>query len=72
MIRSVWRSEGPAWMRASSRGLAAGQAAHFIFGFGDSIPLGAKPGIFFWVSLGLIAALYNRNTGVSVNQRKED
>jgi len=26
---------------------------------GDSIPLGAKPGIFFWVSLGLIAAMYN-------------
>lgn len=40
-------------------GLGWGQLAHFIFGFGDSIPLGAKPGIVWWVSLALIAAMYN-------------
>jgi O-antigen ligase len=47
------------WMKAAARGLAAGQLAHVLFGLGDSIPLGAKPGLFFWFSLALITALYN-------------
>jgi len=38
-----------------------GQAklAFLIFGMGDTIPLGGKNGVFFWVSLALIAAMYN-------------
>jgi putative inorganic carbon (HCO3(-)) transporter len=60
MCRETWRKASAVWMRAAARGLGAGQAAHFIFGWGDAIPLGAKPGIFFWVSLALIAALYER------------
>lgn len=47
------------WMRIIALGLGCGQLAHFIFGITDSIPLGAKVGIFFWFSLGLIAAMYN-------------
>jgi O-antigen/teichoic acid export membrane protein len=39
--------------------LGAGQLAHFLFGMGDSIPLGAKPGVLFWISLALIAGIYN-------------
>jgi len=34
-----------------------------IWGMGDSIPLGAKPGIFFWASLALITAIYKSETG---------
>ncbi len=59
MCLEVWRNAPTGWMRATAQGLGAGQLAHFIFGLGDSIPLGAKPGIFFWVSIALIAALYN-------------
>ena len=40
-------------------GLGCGQMAHLIFGMADSIPLGAKVGIIFWISLGLITATYN-------------
>jgi len=46
-------------MRTAALGLGCSQLAHFIFGMGDSIPLGAKVGIFFWFSLGLITAIYN-------------
>ena len=53
------RRDDAGWLRAAVVGLGAGQLAHFIFGMGDSIPLGAKPGIFFWVSLALIAAMFN-------------
>jgi len=59
MSWEVWRKAPVGWMRVAAQGLAAGQLAHFIFGLGDSIPLGAKPGIFFWVSLALIAAMYH-------------
>lgn len=47
------------WMKMTALGLGCGQLAHFIFGMADSIPLGAKVGIFFWFSLALIAAIYN-------------
>lgn len=47
------------WMKAAAMGLGAGQLAHFFYGLTDSIPFGAKPGIFFWISLALINALYN-------------
>lgn len=59
MCWEVWRKATVGWMRVAAQGLGAGQLAHFIFGLGDSIPLGAKPGIFFWVSLALITAMYN-------------
>jgi putative inorganic carbon (HCO3(-)) transporter len=56
----VWRdSKTSPWLRAVARALAASQLAFFIFGIGDAIPLGAKTGIFFWVSLSFIAAAYN-------------
>jgi hypothetical protein len=42
-------------------GLGWGQVAHLIFGIGDSVPLGARPGIVFWVSLAMITAIYNLN-----------
>lgn len=62
MCRDVIRKSRYGFERAAALGLGTGQLAHFLFGLGDSIPLGAKPGIVFWVSLGLIAALYNRTT----------
>ena len=59
MCVRVWRRSRDDFMRMTVLALGAGQAAHFIFGLGDSIPLGAKTNFIFWVSLALIAAIYN-------------
>jgi len=59
MCFEIWHKSDIGWMRMSALGLGCGQLAYFIFGMGDSIPLGAKVGIFFWFSLGLITAIYN-------------
>ncbi len=59
MCFEIWRKSKIGWMRIAALGLGCGQLAHFIFGMADSIPLGAKVGIFFWFSLGLITAMYN-------------
>ena len=59
MCFEIWRKSKIGWMRIATLGLGCGQLAHFIFGMSDSIPLGAKVGIFFWFSLGLISAIYN-------------
>jgi putative inorganic carbon (HCO3(-)) transporter len=66
MCLDVSKRAKPAWMRDAARGLGAGQLAFLIFGMGDAIPLGGKNGVFFWVSLALIAAMYNY-----VNRRSE-
>jgi O-antigen ligase len=66
MCLDVSKRARAAWMRDSVRGLGAGQLAFLIFGMGDAIPLGGKNGVFFWVSLALIAAMYNY-----VNRRSE-
>ena len=59
MCFEIWQKSNIGWMRMTALGLGCGQLAHFIFGMADSIPLGAKVGIFFWFSLALIAAMYN-------------
>lgn len=59
MCFETWRKSSVGWMKISVLGLGCGQLAHFIFGMTDSIPLGAKVGIFFWFSIGLISGIYN-------------
>jgi len=59
MCVQVWRKSTIKWMRMVVLGLGWGQIAHLIFGITDSIPLGSKAGIFFWLSLLLITAIYN-------------
>ncbi|NQT81109.1 MAG: O-antigen ligase family protein [Candidatus Aminicenantes bacterium] len=59
MCFEIWRRSNIGWMKMTALGLGCGQLAHLIFGMGDSIPLGAKVGIFFWFSIALIAAMYN-------------
>jgi hypothetical protein len=59
MCVRVWQRSERRWMRLIVLGLGCGQMAHFLFGLVDSIPLGAKVGIFFWLSIGLITAIYN-------------
>ena len=48
----------PLVVRCLVVGLGAGLFAHAAFGLFDAVALGAKPGILFWMLLGLIAALY--------------
>ncbi len=67
MCRKVWRTAEDDWMRNTALGLGCGQLALVVFGILDVIPLGAKVGIFFWISLALIASLYYHS--VSFNQR---
>jgi len=59
MCVEIWQKSNIGWIRMTALGLGCGQVAHFVFGMADSIPLGAKVGIFFWLSLALIAAMYN-------------
>jgi len=66
MCWQVIKKSKDGFMKMAALGLGCGQLAHFLFGMGDSIPLGAKPGIFFWVSLALIAGMYRE---VQVNRR---
>ncbi|MEA3349616.1 MAG: O-antigen ligase family protein [Chloroflexota bacterium] len=39
-------------------GLAGGLAAHLLYGLTDTVALGAKPGVLFWMLLGLVAGLH--------------
>jgi putative inorganic carbon (HCO3(-)) transporter len=39
-------------------GLGGGLLAHFIYGLTDTVALGAKPGLLYWMLLGLIVGLY--------------
>jgi putative inorganic carbon (hco3(-)) transporter len=59
MCRDVYCGSGNEFFRMAVVGLGAGQLAHFIFGLADSVSFGTKPGLFFWISLGLIAAVHN-------------
>jgi len=59
MCVRVWKRSETGWIKMAVLGLGWGQVAHLIFGIGDSVPLGAKPGIVFWVSLALITSIYN-------------
>jgi putative inorganic carbon (HCO3(-)) transporter len=44
--------------RSLASGLGVGLIAHFIFGMDDVIPLGAKVGVLFWLTLALTVALH--------------
>lgn len=59
MCVRVWKRSESGWMKMAVLGLGWGQVAHLIFGIGDSVPLGARPGIVFWVSIALITSIYN-------------
>lgn len=43
--------------RAISLGILAGLAAHHVYGLADALALGSKPGLVFWLLLGLLAAM---------------
>lgn len=59
MCVSIWKTAESQWFRAIALGLGWGHLAFIFFGFTDAIPLGAKVGIFFWLSTALLAAIYH-------------
>lgn len=59
--RAAHRAQMP-YLRAVSFGLLGSMVAYQIFGFTDTITLGAKPGVALWTMLGLAAALHRCST----------
>jgi hypothetical protein len=45
--------------RPLALGLGGGLLAHFLFGIADAVAIGAKPGVLWWLLLGLVAAQYD-------------
>ncbi|MBE3144767.1 MAG: O-antigen ligase family protein [Planctomycetes bacterium] len=45
-------------VKALALGLGGGLMAHAFYGLTDAVALGAKPGVLFWMLLGLVAGLY--------------
>jgi putative inorganic carbon (HCO3(-)) transporter len=58
MLARLLKEEGPT--RLLALGLCGGLLAHFLFGLIDAAALGGRPGVFFWLLLGLIASLYQQ------------
>ena len=56
----VLRSSPPVLMRWLTIGVLAGLIAHGVYGLTDAVALGAKPGVFFWLLLGLIAVVWQQ------------
>jgi putative inorganic carbon (HCO3(-)) transporter len=58
MLSRLLRETGVA--RLLALGLGGGLLAHFLFGLTDATALGGRPGVIFWILLGLIASLYRQ------------
>ena len=56
--RSLSPASYPPLTRALVLGLGGGLLAHMIYGLTDAVALGAKPGVLFWMLLGLICGLH--------------
>jgi len=55
-------------LKALALGLGGGLLAHAFFGLTDAVILVAKPGVLFWMLLGLVAGLYQEQRKL----RKQD
>ena len=53
--------------RAVSLGILAGLVAHHVYGLADVLALGSKPGLVFWLLLGLLAAMRRLTPVMSTN-----
>lgn len=54
----AWRRSSDGLSRAAVAGTIGGLLAYFVYGITDTVALGAKPGVFFWVLLALLAVLW--------------
>lgn len=60
MLVQVVRQQPPSFERSLALGTLGSLAAHLTFGLADALALGAKPGIAFWLLLGIGLALWQR------------
>jgi putative inorganic carbon (HCO3(-)) transporter len=69
MLADIWRSTSRLapdmgrWspiIRYLTLGLCGGLFAHLLYGLTDAVALGAKPGVLFWMLLGLITGLHRQ------------
>jgi putative inorganic carbon (HCO3(-)) transporter len=58
LLINVYRWSSEPADRAIAGGLGAGLIAHFTFSMTDAIPLGAKVGVLFWLTLALAVSLH--------------
>jgi putative inorganic carbon (HCO3(-)) transporter len=58
LLVTVYRRAAAPAGRVLASGLGAGLIAHFMFSMTDAIPLGAKVGVLFWVTLALAVSVY--------------
>ena len=58
----------PGGVKALALGLGGGLLAHALYGMTDAVALGAKPGILFWMLLGLATSLYLRTRGAAAGR----
>ena len=58
LLIAVYRQSAEPFDRAVSGGLGAGLVAYFVFSMTAAIPLGAKEGVLFWLTLALATALH--------------
>jgi putative inorganic carbon (HCO3(-)) transporter len=72
MLADIWRNvptpvlslvEGFNVQRATVLGLFGGLFAHMLYGLTDAVALGAKPGVLFWMLLGLVSGLHAQVRG---------
>jgi putative inorganic carbon (HCO3(-)) transporter len=72
MLADIWKAtriplpgvdHWPLVTRLLTLGLAGSLLAHLLFGLTDAVALGAKPGILFWMLLGLVTALHQQVQG---------
>jgi putative inorganic carbon (HCO3(-)) transporter len=64
LLVEVYRRSSSRTYRSIASGLGVGLIAHFVFGMADVIPLGAKVGVLFWLTLALVVSLHH----ISVQQ----
>src|SRR5439155_25330531 len=71
LVALAIRGSPGGWERAMAAALGAGLLAYFAFGITDTVPLGARPGLFFWALLALLVALFHlrRPTQRGVNSQ---
>lgn len=58
LLIRVYRRGGKPIYGVMASGLGAGLIAHFVFSMTDAIPLGAKVGVLFWLTLALAVSLH--------------
>jgi putative inorganic carbon (hco3(-)) transporter len=61
----------PVTVRWLMAGVLAGLVAHSIYGLTDAVALGAKPGVFLWILMGLSAAVWRLGMARSFRSSEE-